>query len=457
MDQVEMNLTEGDKEITLPSNSELRGILRTANWGAPQPDPEDTWAVVEYEKGRECREQARATLRELYGSDMLAAVAAGYAVAERSEELAGITAAEVCEAWEKRVEQAQAAYDAFPAILVARIKLGESPEAQYAEHERLRQTLNSAWNGTDAASRSDLRKLRDGYQAALAEIRPMGGTLELDGDSRPEAAAAVQRGAQYYPTEWTQTSNEGLKIYAYVVEGRGRYRAFGEGVTTVLSHKVMTMDWPPERTPEPNPYGEWVPTGEVTEGGLVRYRSERWEVAQPGTQIPPALAGEYQEWIHPVTGERHMRRPELVARKVYKAASGIAIGNYRPPAIEGAGAMDDVAIHELAHRYEEQVASITDMENEFLEARTRLFDGTREQLVEWSGSMVRPDHFASPYTGRDPYVTGATEVLATGVQSLFGGALGGQIGLHGHKKDLHMRAFVLGVLATASGRKGEEH
>lgn len=443
-DTLEMDLSGGDKEIALPSNSELRDILRTANWESPKPDPEDAWAVMEYEKGRERREQARASLRELYGSDMLAAVAAGYAVAERSEEIAGVTAAEVRKAWKKRLDEAEAAYKACPAI-------------QHVLHERLRQALNAVWNGTDAAGLRDKRKLRDGYRAALAEIRPMGGTLKLEEDSHPEAAESVQRSAQYYPAEWTEISNEGTEIYAYMnSEGGGGYMPVA-GDTTVLGRNVMMMDWPAGRKPEPNPYGDWVPTGEVTEGGLVRYRSERWEVAQPGTQIPPALAREYEEWVHPVTGERHMRRPEMAARQVYKTTSSLRVGLHGPAMVEGAGAFDKVAVHELAHRYEGKVSSITAMENEFLEARTRLADGTREQLVEHAGGMVRPDRFADAYTGREPYPTGETEVLATGVQSLFGGDLGGQIGLQGYDEDLHLRAFVLGVLATASGRKSEDH
>ncbi|WP_155845648.1 hypothetical protein [Arthrobacter sp. 162MFSha1.1] len=425
-------------------------------------DPMDPWAAVEDSQSRQRRDQARATLREFYGSDMWIALEAGYAVAERSEELAGITAGEAREAWEQRRDQAAAAYRAFPEIMSARILEGESPAALAAELNVIREAYNAVSNGTDPATKHALGRLRDGYRAALAEIRPMGGRLKLDADSRPEAVEAIQAGAHYFPAEWSKASNEGREIYANVSEtGASWYVDRGAGDTAVLYRNVVTMDWPAGRVPEPNPYGDWVPTGEVNANGSIRYRSERWEVVQPGTKIPKAAAWEYEEWVHPVSGERYLRRPEKAARQVYKDTSGISVGYIGPALIEGAGRFEAVAIHEQAHRYESTVASIREMENEFLDARTRMADGTLEVAVQYGdeetgGGLVRPDHFACAYSGRLPYAhDGSTEILSTGVESLFGGQYGGQIGVQGYRTDLEMRAFVLGVLATASGRRGE--
>ncbi len=138
------------------------------------------------------------------------------------------------------------------------------------------------------------------------------------------------------------------------------------------------------------------------------------------------------------------------------------------------------AIHELGHRMEFEVPGLNGMERRFRQRRaageplTIIHAGTKE-----TGYL---DDFVTHYTGRDydgrgdsgdslgglfgsrpedqyrndPGFSYATEVFTTGVESLFGGRLGGQVGAYPAKKsDLEMRGLILGAMASAGVVKYE--
>ena len=113
-----------------------------------------------------------------------------------------------------------------------------------------------------------------------------------------------------------------------------------------------------------------------------------------------------------------------------------------------------VGVHEMAHRFQHVIPGVTELEHEFLRRRTTdPATGRREALVDlgvgMAGERARPDAFASAYIGKEYSDSNATEVMSMGMESLFTGTHGGLVGAGRYAADTDMRAFVLGVLATA--------
>jgi hypothetical protein len=112
----------------------------------------------------------------------------------------------------------------------------------------------------------------------------------------------------------------------------------------------------------------------------------------------------------------------------------------------------DTAIHEFGHRAEHMNPVITQLEEVFLVRRTTGEDGQRDKLKSLYGTsreVSRPDSFASAYMGKEYRGQAYKEVLSTGMQGLFSGAFGNLAGTDGKTPDSDMRAFILGVLASA--------
>lgn len=122
--------------------------------------------------------------------------------------------------------------------------------------------------------------------------------------------------------------------------------------------------------------------------------------------------------------------------------------------------VDEVTVHEMGHRMEQQVPGIRALEFAWVRARTTSInpDGTREveprrRLIDIHPSsgyedyeVSRPDEFAEAYTGREYNETdpgGASwEVFQVGLQEVYGNDR--RFG----PRDGSLRAFTLGVLAT---------
>jgi hypothetical protein len=123
--------------------------------------------------------------------------------------------------------------------------------------------------------------------------------------------------------------------------------------------------------------------------------------------------------------------------------------------IDGLTRYEPDAIHEQMHRYESVVEGVMAAEKLFLDRRNTLPDGTLEPVQKIFGKTeTRPDHFTERYTGRR-YEDGATELMSTGMEGIFGGKYGGFIGIGGRQPDIEMRNFVLGVLVTCDGKRGD--
>jgi SPP1 gp7 family putative phage head morphogenesis protein len=101
--------------------------------------------------------------------------------------------------------------------------------------------------------------------------------------------------------------------------------------------------------------------------------------------------------------------------------------------------------HELAHRMEEVVPSIRDLEKQFYERRTKgEAPRTLRSLTGISGyrpqEIARKDKFLDPYMGRD-YNGIAYEILSMGIESLVGGKY------NIVKDDPDYASFIIGLLA----------
>jgi len=105
----------------------------------------------------------------------------------------------------------------------------------------------------------------------------------------------------------------------------------------------------------------------------------------------------------------------------------------------------ETVAHELAHRMEEVVPGVKEMEKAFYERRTKGESlRTLRSLTGISGykpnEVARKDRFLSPYMGRD-YKGAAYEILSMGIESLLGGYY------NILKDDPDYAAFIIGLLA----------
>lgn len=74
--------------------------------------------------------------------------------------------------------------------------------------------LSRIRHGHSEDTQKDLRRLANGYQAALAEHRKFGGTLEFHGASNSKAKKAFQEIAEIFPSDWIAASNEHRALLA---------------------------------------------------------------------------------------------------------------------------------------------------------------------------------------------------------------------------------------------------
>ncbi|HEX9086659.1 MAG TPA: hypothetical protein VF867_03940 [Arthrobacter sp.] len=444
----------GDIETTY-TLSELQGLIRTAIRSRPANAGELTpWEIIE----RSEQDAVRADLVSKYGSLDLAVVAAGAIIADRAEELQGVTTAAVHYSYHNREGAADRAHRAYLSSYEAHLAAGNPRDmGRESELEILRVAANKVTNGTDSETLNDLLDLRRGYISALSEVVPMGGTLKFHPDSDPVAVSAAQAGSACFPTSWLDLSNAERPIYAGTVQDGAYYQS--GGMAAAWQQDADVFHFPAGAVAPPTEHGEWIATGETTDGGLRVFTRQKWEIAPAGSRVPrtqPHNLPQWEEWENPTTGEVVVRRPVPRDPPVYKDASSLFVSPDPHPAIAGIGEYEGVAIHEQAHRYQAVVRGITGLENLFVTRRTTLADGTRQKaesigidnMTAEGDIMARSDHFAFAYSGRVAYEGGATEIMSTGVEGLFGGQFGGHIGLTRFGADLEMRNFILGLMAT---------
>lgn len=435
-----------------------------------------------------------ATIKELdraYGSPLGAVRALGAAVTSRGEELAGISADEVVESWQRRRAAAgHALKDTHAAAKVQQETDMQDFDAWSAEHHPgvnwedtggegslryLRNTYHSEelaaaiaardeatdyWeksgiqDASDPESKADLRKIADGSQAALAEIRPLGGHLELHELSEAPAALAVAEASSVYPADWVKASTEAGPLAAAVTTERAGHNANWINSDRVASDAVSTYELDAGTTPEDTVECTFlsVQRGVNSRGGEDKlsdtWTTQRWDVKR----VKGKPKGYDWEAVEPGVWRRKprgtIRGPGVTVSLQGNGVSG------RPKGFA-------VATHELGHHMQVIVPGLSRMEDDWLVDRTTV-NGEQEQLVpRWKGAneFVRTDSFINTYIGREyTDIMGdkreATEVLTMGTQGIFGGDHGGLIGMGSIDRDDDMRAFILGAMASAGTKRG---
>lgn len=107
-------------------------------------------------------------------------------------------------------------------------------------------------------------------------------------------------------------------------------------------------------------------------------------------------------------------------------------------------------IHELSHYCEDNVPSLTRLEDDFLQRRSA---GMRpEDINGMPGEVGYPYAFDNPYMGRVYGDSARREVLSVGMEGLFGRNgldWGFTYDFEGRAPDVEVRGFILGLLAAA--------
>lgn len=322
--------------------------------------------------------------------------------------------------------------------------------------------------GWHDAMNTELGRLADAYRDVLGEVRPLGGVEPQWAPRTAKKAAAVfGEIANIYPTDWLQDHNDadGPRVLARISKTRAHYASFSmQRVRKKVPNAGLTWQDPDaaDHVNNGSPYRgfELAPpevVDQVEPVGRPGQRLYRWVDYE--VRYSPQTGRGWEKWQPDDRPQPVWRRPTYSMQTVSIEAAPEITANTQKPLIEGQSDTYSVASHEMAHRFEAVIPQIGQMEHDFLVRRTTdPVTGEREPLrtlYEGTAEVARPDKFASAYMGKE-YPGGRTthhEVMSMGVQALFSGESGGLVGAHRYDADPDMRAFVLGVLATA-GRRG---
>lgn len=437
----------------------------------------------------EANDAALDAINEKYGTAEGAVRAAGAILAAKGEEYAGITALQVQQSWEQRDAEIKARVDeargpsevllkeykdAHKEIYAIALELrssGAPREEIAAEQARLSEVSRkalAAYNeyqekvlsplateytnvhyGYDQQTKSDHRRLSDGYRKALAEVRELGGeTMNFNPKSTKAAAATFNEVAQVFPKAWIEASNSRALPVAKVQKSRAHY---SDGVHHEKKKKVRSSSLTilaPGEVPEDS----WRYSYEKVEGDEQNlWRKLNFDCGTTyGSEFQTPPKGGWERYEHK-NGTNYWRKPRFRMEVVTSEYAPEIKTNVAPEMAAGMGTLFSVTAHELAHRWESSVPGIKAMEADFVTRRTTT-NGVRDKLVDLGGKMkgekTRPDSFSNSYIGKE-YSDGSREALSCGVEALFAGRYGGFVGTSGSKPDHEMRSFILGVLATA--------
>lgn len=333
--------------------------------------------------------------------------------------------------------------------------------------------------GTDPLTIADMRTLGAARMEALREVREMGGVkVETNDNSNKRVTAVMEEVAEYYPSDWIRKSNELGNLKVKDTKGRAHYssRASQKIRKQMTDMRTGTLTEPPDDTNEwvrgvwtgsgwsnpienPNAVenyaGNELPTDPNTRALWYRpaykYRKAmRYYSGESVEGTPPRGWEEEFETLSDGTRIRVFKQPRW--RMTHgEFLSELTVDRDKPASqwqeTKGFG----TALHEFAHRCEHANPTIFQLEEEFLRRRTTKSDGEREKLQPIYGDrreLSRFDSFADKYMGKE-YNDSYREVMSTGMEAVFAGAFGSISGLNNKTSDADMRAFILGVLATA--------
>jgi hypothetical protein len=431
---------------------------------------------------------ARQELVRDFGDVHRAALRVGELVAERAEQIAGVSTVRVQADWQARYDAAEAERGSHKTIMDLdsedRRDAGQRGNSdgireRYYEAEK---TALELLSGRDSETMGAMRRLADSYQAAIAEIRPLGGTHTFDKRSAKKAVTEFRATSDLWPTSWIDASNayERPMNARYKAE-RAHYADFAPPTETLVQKTDIRPLTASELAKSVNDVeGSWTPNGDIgsvlstnAAGKYERtacpiYERGAWDVIPANEDFRAKKDGtpwgtNWELWHHPETGLPSWRRPQMrISMTTDASASEILVGSRSAAYVEGRTGDYSTAAHELSHRAEYSVVGVRTLEQAFLYDRSLEPDpdyegGTRRQALQPirgtnDKEMCWPDNFIHRYMGRH-YDTGTTEILSMGMEAMFAGAHGGLIGIGRSKPDIEYRNMVLGILTTADGQK----
>lgn len=354
---------------------------------------------------------------------------------------------------------------------------------------------------------------REAYAEILKTIRPMGGNLATNSDEQTQKLV-TETIDQYYPKDWIENSNlssrelniiqsEERGIYIHYPEYNNeeeyeeinqnqlgffqiqaspndspeqeereylRMKTFIENISEGVSHreqdgrhtrsgrKINIFNFPLHREEEYSSakHGEMVDNKPPGEGWVKKQSSVGITSLNDFVTANPKATTE--EIFQHIESERWVRS-EKTKTPTGKSQIRISTSEQDEQSEKFNSTQKAVLFHEFGHRVEYTNPHIPKMEKAFLARRANKneqnwYKNMIPALGPWEVQEVSHDAgMIDPYMSKE-YGTGeAYEVLATGLESLYGGEYGGLVGLNSPgkraKADLDHRGFILGLLATA--------
>lgn len=384
-------------------------------------------------------------------------LALGDRVAEEAERRAGVSGEELGRRSADITSQIEAEFKELLARTTNGLPLSES-KGVFARLNELGRRRTAISAGTGPEIGDDLDRLSGAYRDVLAEIRPMGGTVDYfyDGPNAKAVAAEVARAMDCFPADWVAESNDAaadrrLNLEPIGRDRRARGRAYYAHSTTRVVRRrerghrttVQPADWVPPDGDDAIPDGDAFDMrghdGQVKR--FRRWKRPTWNRAYG--PVPPRGRG----WEPDPEAPGRWRQP---AYRMVERTDGV-VAQLRVHDPKDSGAFGSL-VHEFSHRFEKTVPGITLLEREHKRARTTDSGGERrrEPYMRGTREVVYAGDFADRYMGKeysDPEVADSHEVLSCAAQALMGHQLGGLVGTGGYRADPKSRAFALGVLA----------
>lgn len=351
---------------------------------------------------------------------------------------------------------------------------------------------NKAVQGIDERTHPQLaerlKTLSDATYNKLKEVRGLGGELDADSKTKP-LLKKVNESLQVYPSDWIQASNDNPgRMLVKEASRRAHYSGYLTPQYAIISPPLINNRFKREQL-EASPQ-EFDKTAFFTNSaGQSIQDHDKHIVEQAGmfsdNPKDKKPKEDFSSFDHP---QKYRMNPkakwEWKAYSVYnngtfttkegwvataqrKSKRKTKIGEQSEMTVSKGYDNDNsgnvyksAAVHEFAHRSQESVPGIAEMESAFRKRREyNTAEGRREsQVIVTPGTseVGYKDDYAIPYIGKEYGETSfagrryrPTEVLSVGMESLFLGTNGGLKGITTkEKKDDDHRAFCLGLLMT---------
>jgi hypothetical protein len=328
-----------------------------------------------------------------------------------------------------------------------------------------------------------IAKILPAYKSVIADIRPVGGTIDNHELSNDDAVETMQRTVgKHYPSEWIEASqNNGPVAIVSDDNVRAYYNAHKQfpgvnvpGMATCPEFYTQAIipqvdsEEAYRKLSEGNP-GAVLMEGKPLdfEGNVHEYRYLKFPVRHPFDGYVDVMdengkpVGEGWKYgyvldssqdVFNISDQKTWYRDEV---SVVPEMRSISIPTSTHPDADGH------AYHEAVHSFEDSVGDgrmMGRIEEAFLKRRSSI-DGVQTKLRNITASQnILEMEFARTQSGLIHNYMGKEytdqvihrEVLSTGAETLFEGRYGAFMGLRSlYKQDLDHRAFTLGMFASA--------